>query len=62
MKVPMVYNQFDLAMRKIFNPEQYNYTILKKRITDTINKAKGIVEDKYIGVTVERGVCLDKVI
>jgi len=53
----------DLAMRKILmNPEQYNYTILKKRITDTINKAKGIVEDKYIAL-VERGVQeLDKVI
>ncbi len=45
----------DLQMRKILmNPEMYNYSILKKRITETIDKAKGIVDDKYIA-PVERG-------
>jgi alkylation response protein AidB-like acyl-CoA dehydrogenase len=45
----------DLQMRKILmNPDQYNYSIFKKRITETINKAKGIVDDKYIAA-VERG-------
>jgi len=53
----------DLTMRKILmNPEQYNYTVLKKRMQDAINKAKGIVDDKYVGL-VERGVKkLDEVI
>jgi len=45
----------DLQMRKILmNKEMYNYSILKKRITETIDKAKGIVDDKYIA-PVERG-------
>ena len=53
----------DLTMRKILmNPEQYNYTVLKKRIQEAVNKAKGIVDDKYISL-VERGVQkLDEVI
>jgi hypothetical protein len=50
-------------MRKILmNPQQYNYAILKKRMTETINKAKGIVDDKYI-TPVERGLkTLDEII
>ncbi len=45
----------DLQMRKILmNPQQYNLAILKKRMTETIAKAKGIVDDKYI-TPVERG-------
>jgi hypothetical protein len=53
----------DLQMRKILmNPGQYNYAILKKRMTETINKAKGIVDDKYI-TPVERGLQkLDEII
>lgn len=53
----------DLLMRKILmNPEMYNYSILKKRITETVQKAKGIVDDKYI-TPVERGMeKLDEVI
>lgn len=39
----------DLQMRKILmNPEMYNYQILKKYIADTIARAKGIVDDRYI--------------
>ncbi|MCU0847904.1 MAG: acyl-CoA dehydrogenase [Spirochaetes bacterium] len=39
----------DLAMRKILmNPEQYNYSILKKRFKEVADRAKGIVEEKYI--------------
>lgn len=46
----------DLTMRKILlNPEQYNYKILKKRIQEVLDRAKGKVEDKYIGL-IERGV------
>jgi alkylation response protein AidB-like acyl-CoA dehydrogenase len=45
----------DLQMRKmLMNPEMYNYSILKKRITETIAKAKGIVDAKYVD-PVERG-------
>ena len=53
----------DLQMRKILmNPEQYNYSILKKRIAETVKAAKGVVEDKYVDL-VERGMKkLDEVI
>ncbi|HOF14847.1 MAG TPA: acyl-CoA dehydrogenase, partial [Spirochaetota bacterium] len=45
----------DLTMRKILmNPEQYNYTIMKKRMSEAIANAKGIVEEKYINL-VENG-------
>jgi hypothetical protein len=45
----------DLTMRKILlNPEQYNYKILKKRMQEVIDGARGKVEDKYIGL-IERG-------
>ena len=50
-------------MRKILlDPERYNYTMLKKRIAETVKKARGVVEEKYIAL-VERGVQkLDEVI
>ncbi len=53
----------DLTMRKILmDKDQYNYTVLKKRIAETIAKAKGIVDDKYLNL-VEKGVVeLDEVI
>jgi alkylation response protein AidB-like acyl-CoA dehydrogenase len=53
----------DLQMRKILmNPEMYNYSILKQYIARTIEKAKGIVDDKYI-TPVKRGMeKLDEVI
>lgn len=39
----------DLTMRKLLmNPEMYNYKVFKKRIQETIGKAKGIVDEKYI--------------
>lgn len=39
----------DLTMRKLLmNPEMYNYGVFKKRIAETIEKAKGIVDEKYI--------------
>jgi hypothetical protein len=45
----------DLQMRKILmNPEMYNYSILKKHIAQAIEKAKGVVDDKYIA-PVKRG-------
>ncbi|MBN2160508.1 MAG: acyl-CoA dehydrogenase [Spirochaetes bacterium] len=53
----------DLTMRKILmNENQYNYSILKKKMSEAIKKAKGIVDDKYVAL-VERGVQkLDEVI
>ncbi len=45
----------DLQMRKILmNPNQFNYSALKKRIRGTIEKAKEIVDERYISL-VERG-------
>ncbi len=39
----------DLTMRKLLmNKDQYNYSIYKKRIQETIAKATGIVDEKYI--------------
>ena len=39
----------DLTMRKLLmNPEMYNYNVFKKRIQETITKAKGIVDEKYV--------------
>ena len=53
----------DLQMRKILmNPGMYNYSLLKKFIADTIEKARDIVDVKYI-IPVVRGVeKLDEVI
>jgi len=45
----------DLTMRKLLmNKMQYNYTLYKKRIRETIESARGVVEDEYIN-TVEKG-------
>jgi hypothetical protein len=50
----------DLTMRKLLmNPDQYFFSILKKRIEETVAKAKGIVDEKYIAL-VNRG--LEKII
>jgi hypothetical protein len=39
----------DLVMRKLLmNKDQYNYKVLRKRIDETVAKAKGIVDDKYL--------------
>ena len=39
----------DLTMRKLLmNKEQYNYNVYKKKINETLEKAKGIIDDKYI--------------
>ena len=53
----------DLTMRKILmNPEQYNYSVLKKRMAATLAKAKGVVEDRYLDL-LDRGIKrLDEVI
>ena len=53
----------DLTMRKILmNPEQYNYTIFKKELEETVAKAKGLVDDKYLDL-LSRGIAkLDEVI
>lgn len=46
----------DLIMRKILmNKEQYNYNVWKKRVGETLDKAKGIVDDKYIS-SVQKGI------
>ncbi len=53
----------DLTMRKILmNPEQYNYSVFRKRVAETIAAAKGVVDDKYV-TPVEQGmVKLDEVV
>src|ERR1035437_2952002 len=39
----------DLTIRKLLmNPEMYNYKVFKKRIAETMAKAKGVVDEKYI--------------
>jgi hypothetical protein len=39
----------DLTMRKLLmNSEMYNYQVFKKRISETIVKSEGIVDEKYI--------------
>ena len=39
----------DLANRKLLmNPEMFNYKVFKKRIAETMEKSKGIVDEKYI--------------
>jgi alkylation response protein AidB-like acyl-CoA dehydrogenase len=46
----------DLAMRKLLmDKDFYNYTVYKKKIEETIKKAKGIVDDKYISI-MEKGI------
>ena len=53
----------DLTMRKILmNPEMYNYSQLRKWMNDTVAKAKGVVEDKYINPVVEGMAKFDEVI
>jgi len=53
----------DLAMRKLLmDKDFYNYSVYKKKIEDTIKKAKGVVDDKYIAV-MEKGVAkIDEVV
>ena len=44
------------------NKEMFNYAVLKKRMTETIGKARDIVDEKYVAL-VERGIGkLDEVI
>ena len=53
----------DLMMRKILmNKEQKNYAALRKRIDDTVAKAKGIVDDKYLDLFVESVKELDELV
>ena len=53
----------DLQMRKILmNPEMYNYGQLKKRMNDTIEKARGVVDEKYIAPVVRGLAKLEEVI
>jgi hypothetical protein len=50
-------------MRKILmNRDHYNYSILKKRIAETVKAAKGRVDDKYITLVVRGMEKLDEVI
>ncbi len=53
----------DLAMRKLLmDKDFYNYKAYKKKIEDTIKKAKGIVDDKYVAL-MEKGVAkIDEVV
>jgi len=53
----------DLQMRKILmNPEMYNYAQLRKRMNDTIDGARGVVDEKYIAPVVRGLAKFDEVI
>jgi len=53
----------DLQMRKILmNPEMYNYAQLRKWMNDTIAKAQGVVDEKYIAPVVRGLAKFDEVI
>ncbi len=53
----------DLTMRKILmNPEQYNYQVWKRHVADTVEKARGVVDDKYIELVTRGMERLDEVI
>jgi len=53
----------DLVMRKILmNREQYNYGVFEERVRDTIERSRGVVDERYIDF-VEKGLKeLDKVV
>ncbi|HRS83157.1 MAG TPA: acyl-CoA dehydrogenase [Smithellaceae bacterium] len=41
----------DLTMRKLLmNPEMFNYKVFRKRIAQTAQRARGIVDEKYIAI------------
>jgi len=45
----------DLTMRKLLmNKDQYNYSIFRKKISETIDKARGVVDPAYIS-SIEKG-------
>lgn len=53
----------DLTFRKILmNENQYNYNCWKKQVKNTIAKAKGIVDEKYISLVEKGMVKLDEAI
>ncbi len=53
----------DLTMRKILmNPDQYNYSVYKKRLNETIDKARGTVDEKYVELVVRGMEKLDEII
>jgi Acyl-CoA dehydrogenases len=53
----------DLLMRKmLLNPEMYNYKMLKKDMAETIAKAKGVVDDKYIAPVAKGMEKLDEIV
>ncbi len=53
----------DLTMRKILmNKEQFNYKTMVKKMNETLARAKGIVEDKYLDLFAEGLKELDEII
>jgi alkylation response protein AidB-like acyl-CoA dehydrogenase len=53
----------DLTLRKcLMNKDQYNYKVFKKYINETISKAKGVVDDKYIKVMEKAVVKADELV
>jgi alkylation response protein AidB-like acyl-CoA dehydrogenase len=53
----------DLTMRKLLmNKDQYYYSILQKRIKETIETAKGVVDDKYIDLVVKGLAKVDEIV
>ena len=53
----------DLAMRKLLmNPEMYNYAVFKKRVNETIDRARGIVDEPLVAEVSHGLVLMDGVI
>jgi hypothetical protein len=53
----------DMTMRKILmNPEQFNYKALRKRIDATLAAARGVVDDKYVGMVARGAAKIDEVL
>lgn len=53
----------DLLMRKmLMNPDMFNYKMLRKHMTETIAKASGIVDEKYITPVAKGMEQLDEII
>ncbi|MBN2158440.1 MAG: acyl-CoA dehydrogenase [Spirochaetes bacterium] len=53
----------DLAMRKLLmDKEFFNYKAYKKKIEETITKAKGVVDDRYVAVMEKAMAKIDEVV
>jgi alkylation response protein AidB-like acyl-CoA dehydrogenase len=53
----------DLAMRKLLmNPDMYNYGIFKKRIGETIERARDVVDTSYLSIVKKAVMSMDETV